>query len=111
VDQLLLLLFKITLMADLAGIIAFIVIYSVVAPWWSNVIGRTIVAKDILLGLALTPSILSLFFHFNRLSSVIAGWVDLGLFAGIAVVMIWRCVIWLRIHREENKVTTQEEGS
>jgi len=107
-SQLLLLLFKITLVADLVALVTFVVIYSVLAPWWNNVIGRTIVVKDILLGLALTPSILSLFFHFNRLDSLVAGWVDVGLFAGIAAAMAWRSVVWLRIYRKKDKAATEE---
>ena len=103
-EQLIILLFKITLIADEAAIVAFIVIYTLFAKWWKNIIGRSIVLLDGLLGLAFLPSIISFFFHFSRLTSRIAGWVDLGIFALIAGVMIWRSVIWIRIHRKSGEV-------
>ena len=100
-DQALLLLFKVVLVADLAALALFVADYTRLASWWSNPIGRTLVIKDLLLGAALTPSVLSLFWHFNRLTSRIAAWVDIALFAGIAIVMVWRTVVFERIHREK----------
>lgn len=98
-DQLLVLLFKIILIADVAAILAFIGQYTALARWWSNAIGRTIVIKDILLVLAFVPSILSLFFHFTRMSSRVAAWFDVALFAGIFAVMCWRIAVWNKIQR------------
>ena len=98
-EQLIVLLFKIILVADLVSLAAFIIQYSLLAKWWANAIGRTIVIKDLLLGAALTPSVLSLFLHFNRLTSRIAGWVDVALFAGIAATMAYRMIVWQRVHR------------
>lgn len=46
------------------------------------------------------PSTLSLFFKFNRLTSHIAAWIDISLFGLIAVVMTWRCITWVKIHRK-----------
>ena len=46
---------------------------------------------------------LSFFFHFSRLTSYIAAWVDFGLFALIGAVMTWRCAVWIRIHGEAEK--------
>ena len=99
-DALIILLFKVVLVADLLSVFAFLVTYTALAKWWTHVIGRTIVIKDILLGAALTPSVLSLFFHFNRTTSLVAAWADIALFALIAVVMTWRCIIWVKIHRK-----------
>lgn len=98
-DQLIILLFKVTLLADVLAVAAFIAVYWRLAPWYKNPIGRTIVIEGILLILMLTPSLLSLFLHFNRLTSHIAAWVDIGLFALLAPVMLWRCAVWIRIHR------------
>ena len=53
-DQWLILLFKIVLIADMTAIAAFLGIYTKLAKWWRNPIGRTIAVKDILLGAALT---------------------------------------------------------
>lgn len=99
-DNLILLLFKIVLIADLLSVFAFLVTYSALAQWWRHVIGRTIAIKDILLGMALLPTTLSLFFEFSRLTSRIAAWIDISLFGLIAVVMTWRCIIWVKIHRK-----------
>ena len=99
-DALIILLFKVVLVADLLSVFAFLVTYTALAKWWTHVIGRTIVIKGILLGLALLPSTLSLFFKFNRLTSHVSAWIDISLFGLIAVVMAWRCVTWVKIHRK-----------
>lgn len=108
-DDLLILLFRIVLVADLVTLASFVLLYSALAAWWRNTIGRTIVIKDLLLGAALTPSVLSLFLHFNRLTNRIAGWVDVALFAGIAAAMVWRDVVWYRVHRDKKPAETQED--
>lgn len=87
------LLYRVALLADLAGIAAFILAYTKLAPWWKDPIGRTIVIKDILLFLVMIPTMLSLFLSFNRLTSQIAAWVDLALLGAIGPVMLWR--IWV----------------
>lgn len=102
-DQLLILLLRIVLISGALSVTAFVAIYWRLAPWWRDPIGRTIVIKDILLALLLVPSILSLFFHFSRVSSRIAAWTDLALFAAMTPVMIWRCVIWIRIHQDRRE--------
>ena len=51
----------------------FVAVYGYLADWRHNPIGRTVVWLDILLALALAPSTLSLFFHFNRLTSARRG--------------------------------------
>ena len=96
-DQLILLLLKIILIADVISIVAFVADYTRLAPWWRNPVGRTIVTKDALLVLVLIPSILSMFFTFNRLSSHIAAWVDVVLLGSMAPVMLWRIVVWRRV--------------
>lgn len=98
-DQWIILLFKIVLLADLAALAAFIGLYTAWAPWWRNPIGRTIVVKDVLLALALLPSVLSLFFHFSRLTSHVAAWCDVATFGLIGPVMVWRCAVWRKIVR------------
>lgn len=97
-DQWIILLFKIILIVDVLAIAGFVIEYWRLAPWWRNPIGRTIVIKDLLLMFALLPSVLSIFFQFNRLDSVIAAWVDVVLIGLIGPVMIWRSVVWQRIH-------------
>lgn len=103
VDSLTTLLYRIVLIADLTAIITFIAVYTSLAPWWRNQIGRTLVIKDILLILILIPSILSLFFSFNRLTSHIATWLDLCFLAALTPVMIWRIAVWIKIHKENGQ--------
>lgn len=98
-SELLVLLFRVVIIADLVALAAFVGDYTRLARWWADPIGRTIVVKDLLLGAALTPSVLSFFLRFNRLTSQVAAWIDVGLFAGIAVVMVWRIVVFEKFHR------------
>ena len=98
-EQAILLAFKVAEIASVVTIVAFILCYSRWANWRSNAIGRTIVFKDIALILVLIPSILSIFINFNRLTSHIAAWFDVGSFALVPVIMVWRIVVFGKIHR------------
>ena len=100
-DELILLLFKIVLIADVISVAGFVALYWKLSQgaMWRNEIGRTIAVKDILLIACLLPSILSLFAHFNRLTSHIAAWVDVVLFGALTPVMLWRIAVWRRIHK------------
>lgn len=98
-EQAIILGFKVVEVASVVAISAFVICYSRWARWWSNPIGRTIVFKDIALLLVLLPSILSIFFQFSRLTSHIAGWFDVGAFALVPVVMIWRIAVFRGIHK------------
>jgi hypothetical protein len=102
-DSVLRLLYRIVLIADVAALGAFVAEYTWRANWWSNPIGRTIVIKSGLLAAVLIPSILALFFNFSRLTSIVAAWIDLVLFALIAVVMVWRIIVFERIHRQRQE--------
>lgn len=108
-SHLLVLLFKVVIVADLVTLTVFVADYTRLARWWADPIGRTIVIKDLLLGAALTPSVLSLFFRFNRLTSQIAAWTDVALFAGIAGVMVWRTVVFERFHRAHRDESAAQE--
>jgi hypothetical protein len=102
-DQVITLLFKVVLISGALSVLLFVAVYTWYAPWWRDEIGRTIVVKDILIAIMLVPTILSLFFEFTRLSSRVAAWVDIGLFGLLTPVMLWRCVVWRRIHRGEDR--------
>lgn len=102
-DALIVLLFKIVLISGAVSVALFVAEYT----WrtrgrcWRNDIGRTLVVKDILLILCLLPSILSLFWDFNRLNSHISAWVDIVLFGLLTPVMCWRVFVFERIHRQK----------
>lgn len=96
----LLLTLKVVTVAGFCSLTAWIIVYTRLAPWWRNPVGQTLVIKTALIALLLVPSILSLFFGLNRLTSEIAGWVDAALIGLITPVMIWRTVVWVRLHRD-----------
>jgi hypothetical protein len=102
-EQWIILALKITLIAAEAGATGFIVTYTVLAPWWRNEIGRTIVRLDMYLGAVLLPSILSLFLHFSRLTSYVAAWIDVAIFGLVAVELARRIPLWIRFHRNKRE--------
>ncbi len=106
-DDVILLCFKVVEVASVVTIVAFVACYSAWAPWWREAIGRTIVIKDLLLLAAFIPSILSIFLHFNRLTSHIAAWVDVAVIGLIAPVMCWRILVFRKIHRDGKKTDTK----
>lgn len=99
-EQLIIQLFKGVLVADELAVLLFIAVYSVLSPWWLDPIGRTVVLLDALIGVALLPSVLSLFWHFNRLTSLVSAWCDVSAFAAIALVLLLRIPLWIRTHRQ-----------
>jgi hypothetical protein len=98
-DQVIILAFKVVEVASVVTIAAFTGCYSLWAKWWSNPIGRTIVYEGVAIVLVLIPSILSIFFRFNRLTSHIAAWFDVGSFALVPVIMCWRIAVFGKIRR------------
>jgi hypothetical protein len=93
------LLLKIVFTADAAAIMIFIADYSRLAPWWRQPIGQTLVVKDILLLIPITLGLLSVFFHFNRLTSEVAAWMTVAAFGLIAPVMLWRTWLFEKVHK------------
>lgn len=102
-DQAIILALRVVLVAGVVSIVLFVADYTRLTRWgcWRNPIGRTLVWKDVLLACCLTPSLLSLFWHFSRLTSHIAAWVDIALFGLLAPVMLWRVAVFERIHRNK----------
>src|SRR6185312_15046768 len=98
-EQAIVLAFKVVEVASVVTIATFIACYSRWARWHSNPIGRTIVYKDIALILILIPSILSIFINFNRLTSHIAAWFDVASFGLVPVIMVWRTLVFRKIHQ------------
>ena len=95
-EQVILVLLKVFCLTGFCSIALWITVYTRVAKWWTNPIGRSLVLKSSLLAMLLVPTALSLFFKFNRLTSDVAGWVDTVLIGAITPVMLWRSVIWWR---------------
>lgn len=95
----LILVLKVALISGFCSLAAWVVLYSVLAPWWKNPIGRTLVAKTALIAALFVPSILGLFFHLGRQDSYIVGWIDVGLIGLVTPVMLWRSAVWWKLHR------------
>lgn len=108
-QMLLLLAYKITTITVVASTLCFIAVYTKLAPWWRSPIGRTIVWKDIALVMAFLPVVFSLFLKFNRLTSVIAAWVDIADFVAITVIMLIRCQVWIRTHKLQPDMMQSQE--
>jgi len=100
-DAAIVLAFKIVEIASVVTIAVFVGCYTwwTKGKCWTNPIGQTIVIKDIALVLVLIPSLLSIFLHFNRLTSHIAAWFDVASFAMVPVIMVWRVIAWRKIHK------------
>jgi hypothetical protein len=112
-EQLIILCLRIVVGAGILSVLAFVVQYTRLAPWWRNEIGRTLVVKDILLILLLIPSLLSLFFRFSRLTSHVAAWTDIALIGALTPVMLWRIRVWHRVHNRKGaeRADDQEGGT
>ena len=97
-DDLLILGFKVTLVAGEIAALLWVGVYTYLARWWSNPIGATVTRFAIYIAALYVPSILSLFFHLSRLTSLVAGWFDVAIFAVVAVELLRRVPLWIRLH-------------
>jgi len=84
------------LLTAIFGAVAFIAVYSIREPWWSNWFGRFVVSHIIAFMLLCIPFVLSLFFSLNRLDSEIAEWVLLAAFYLSAEVLLLGTILWLQ---------------
>jgi hypothetical protein len=107
---LLILLTKIALIADMVAIAAFICDYSRLAPWWKNPVGRTIVLKDLFLLGVISLIVASVFFQFSRFTSEVASWIQIALLGGMAVAMLWRILVFERIHRNGRRPKDDDDN-
>lgn len=76
--------------------ILFIVLYTVLAPWWRNPVGRSIVGFDAALTLTLLPTALHDLLGLNLAHPVFA-WYDLASLWAVAGVTVWRTVVMVRV--------------
>lgn len=99
-DQLIIIILKAGLITGFASLVLWIAVYTRLAPWWRDPVGRTLVIKTALIAAVFVPTTLSLFFQFSRLSSHIAAWVQVGLICLVTPVMLWRTVVWIQMDRD-----------
>ena len=98
-SPLLILAFKAGLICGFVSLVTWIGVYTWLAPWWRNPIGRTLVSKAVLIAALFVPSILALFFDLSAFTSIVVGWIDAALIWLVTPVMIWRIIVWLRLHK------------
>ena len=85
---------RVVLVTGLTSILTWIGLYTAMAPWWRDPIGRTLVAKSALLACLFVHPILIVFFGLR--GSVVAAWADVTLVGLVTPVMVWRIVVWVR---------------
>jgi len=77
--------------------IGFIVLYTVLAKWWLSPLGRNLVAFDSALSLTLLPSVVHHTFGVSSALSPAFAWFNVGAFAAVPLVIVWRAWILLRV--------------
>lgn len=109
-QQWIILAFRVVLISGFLSLAAWVVVYTGLTGWanWKNPIGQSLVIKTCLVALLLIPTTLSLFFHFSRLTSETAAWLDVAFIGLITPVMWWRTAVWLRIYRQPVSETIPE---
>jgi hypothetical protein len=80
--------------------LAFIALYSAIAPWFRYPIGRALVALDSAIMLATLPTVLGLYFGAGLVSGAFFQWLTVCAFGAIPVVTVWRMAIVWKIQRQ-----------
>lgn len=84
-----------------AGCWAFVVLYTRAYKWWHNEFGRHLVAFSACLGLFLTYFLVLAFWpgmpYWPRI------WLRTGLFTLFAAVIVWRLVLFGRVHLAQQR--------
>lgn len=103
-EQALMLCLKVVLISGETASLLWVAVYSYLARWWArgNPVGGTVVRLALYLAALLVPSILSLFLHLNRNTSLAAGWFDVTVFAVVAVELFRRVPLWVKLHMDKD---------
>lgn len=107
-DQWVVLAFRVVLIAAEAGAVLFAGVYTFLARWHKNPVGKSVVIVDALLGAGLLPSILSLFLQFNRLTSRVSAWLDVAIFGIMAAGLLHRAALWPKLHYGDGKLSYRQ---
>lgn len=98
-DQVLLLLLKIGLISGIASLLLWILVYGRLQPWWRDHIGINLVALASISAGQLAFLGLALFFHLNRVDSLVVDWLYTIFTLAITPVMAWRTLVWIQASR------------
>lgn len=100
-DQWAILAFRVVLIVIPVAVAMWVAVYTYLSKWWKNPIGKTVVRFAVVVALAIVPSVLSLFFNFNRTTSRVAAWIDVVLFSQVAWSVLRRIPLWVRLHMDK----------
>lgn len=93
------LLFKIFLVTGFLSLAGWVVLYTFLAPWFRDPVGRTLVAKTSLIAGTFLVAGLGEFFPWFRTHPLTLGWIDVALIGAVTPVMAWRSAVWIKLHR------------
>lgn len=89
--------------------LVFVIRYTMIAPWWRNPVGSTIVALGICLLVILVPTCIELALptvEFFR--SVTWQWVTVTDLLIVPAVAIWRLLYWERVYRLRKQIEKEK---
>lgn len=92
-----------TMVAFFAAL-GFILLYTIVAPWWKSALGWSIVALDGSIALTLLPSVIHHWAGVSTADAPVFAWFTVGAFALVPMVIAWRAWILVRLqirHRQD----------
>lgn len=93
---------RIVVLAAFFAAILFLVVYSLVAPWWRTSIGRALVIMDIGIALAMLPLFLKFAFDLST-ADLFFAWLQIGSIGLVAISTLWRSWIVARVQWRERQ--------
>lgn len=88
---------------SLACSLAFVIGYTIIAPWWRTDVGRAMVSLDIALLAILAPSVIHYVFGLN-LSHPFFGWYYFASLVFAGAVTLQRLMTIVKINRESSPI-------
>jgi hypothetical protein len=76
--------------------VAFILGYTILAPWWRRSIGWTLVLLDFVIAVLLVPDMLRLLLGINVTGSEFWTFTTLGAIAAVPLIITWRFILLAR---------------
>lgn len=84
------------LWAAMVSVLVYVVQYTLSSPWWRDPVGRTVVAKDLVILMLLLLTCIGLIWP-TWLTPGEATVLTAVILVGVSVTMVWRSVVWYRI--------------